>query len=291
MESLLILFTILFSMTGFAIWLHRTFRVPTSCQRLTPESLGFNHTHLTIAAENGKWLKAWLLEPERTEYSDTTVIIVHGWGANKNVMLPLAKPFYDANINVCLFDSRNHGESESDSFSSMPKFASDIESVYHFLHHHYPNNTQSIFLLGHSVGAAAVLLAASKPLPLNGVISISSFAHPALAMKRFLHKLEKFPTLVPLILSYTQWIIGYKFDDIAPMNTIQKVSPAIMIVHGNSDITVPIEDGYLLYDLAKEGQSQAISFIEVDGAEHDSVDKIEQHKSRLIDFVLQHRSR
>jgi pimeloyl-ACP methyl ester carboxylesterase len=290
MESLLILLAVLLAIIGFAIWLHRAFRVPTCSQMLTPESLGLNRKPLAVKAENGKRLDAWVLDPESVEYSDTMVIIVHGWGANKNVMLPLAKPFYERGMTVCMFDSRNHGASESDRFSSMPKFASDIEFVYHALERQYPDKMKSVFLLGHSLGAAAVLLAASRKLPLKGVISISAFAHPELAMKRFLHKFEKIPALIPLILSYVQWLIGARFDDIAPINTIQNVDSAVMIVHGDSDKTVPIDDGYLIFKSAKETHLNEIRFLEIEGADHDGVEKIEEHKSCLIDFILQHRN-
>lgn len=291
MSNLTVFLAIVVIVAGFAFWLHRAFRVPKSCQQVTPESLGLHSTECSVPAENGKYLATWLLEPKSSVLSDTTIIIVHGWGANKSLMLPLAKPFYDLGVNVCLFDSRNHGNSESDSFSSMPKFASDIESVHRYLSQHHPHQMRSVFLLGHSVGAGAVLLAASRKLPLNGVISIAAFAHPELAMRRFLHKLTNVPALIPLILAYVEWIIGYKFEQIAPMNTVQKVTSALMIVHGNADKTVPIEDGYLIYQQAKKGISQQIRFLEIDGADHDGVEKIELHKQELTDFVLHNRKR
>lgn len=290
MDNWAIFLLIMSMLAGFAIWLHWAFRVPKSCQQVTPESLGLRSRLLPVKAENGKRLETWLLEPVYTAFSDTTVIIVHGWGANKHLMLPLAKPFYDAGINVCLFDSRNHGNSESDRFSSMPKFASDIESVHHFLLQHYPHKMRSVFLLGHSVGAGAVLLAASRGLPINGVISIAAFAHPELAMRRFLHRFENMPFLISLILAYVEWLIGYKFDAIAPINTADKIVPALLIVHGNADKTVPIDDGHLIYQRAKEGVSQEVRFLEIDGADHDGVDKIEQHKDHLTEFVMQRRN-
>jgi pimeloyl-ACP methyl ester carboxylesterase len=86
------------------------------------------------------------------------------------------------------------------------------------------------------------------------------------------------------ILDYVQWIIGGRFDDIAPMNTICKVSCPVLLVHGRADTIVPVEDARAIAKSCPEAQ---LTLLEIDGAEHDSVDKIEQHAFELVRFLQQ----
>ena len=62
-------------------------------------------------------------------------------------------------MNVLLYDSRNHGKSDGDTFSSLPRFAEDLGSVIAWTKQRDPS--QKIVVLGHSIGAAAAMLAAS----------------------------------------------------------------------------------------------------------------------------------
>jgi pimeloyl-ACP methyl ester carboxylesterase len=41
-------------------------------------------------------------------------------------MLPIAAPLRRAGLNVLRVDARNHGGSDSDTFSSLPRFAEDL---------------------------------------------------------------------------------------------------------------------------------------------------------------------
>lgn len=75
-------------------------------------------------------------------------------------------------------DARNHGQSDTHSFSSLPRFAEDLESVLEWLHTNHPTACEKLVLLGHSVGAGAVLLAASRRTDIAAVISVSAFAGP-----------------------------------------------------------------------------------------------------------------
>ncbi|MCD8514243.1 MAG: alpha/beta hydrolase [Nitrincola sp.] len=126
--------------------------------------------------------------------TDRVAILTHGWGANRAALLPLVPLLIKAGWSVLLFDVRNHGNSDEDTFSSMPRFAEDIDAAIAWLKaQHYQSITAltgaslpRVALIGHSVGAAATLLAASRRDDISAVVSLSSFAHPADMMKRWL---------------------------------------------------------------------------------------------------------
>ncbi|MBR7889909.1 alpha/beta fold hydrolase [Marinomonas sp. A79] len=265
----------------FMLAIHVGFRAPRISNTETPETkLGVAYSTVFVPTKNAKKLSTWFLPVHESE---VTVVILHGWGSNAGMMLPLASPFHAAGMNVLLFDARSHGGSESDTFSSLPRFAEDTQSVVDWLKKTHPMASQKIVLLGHSVGGAAVLLASSRTNDVAAVISISAFAHPTWMMQRYLKSVHLPSIMRPSILRYVEWVIGSRFNDIAPINTIRSVKCPVLLVHGNVDRVVPIEDSRAII---ADGHLSHVSLIEVDGAGHDSVDNIESHSQKLIDFLI-----
>lgn len=140
-----------------------------------------------------------------------------------------------------------------------------------------------IVLLGHSVGATAVLLATARRGNIAAVVSLSAFAHPALVMGRMPRRLPK--PLTAFILAYVQWVIGHRFQDIAPINTTCRVHCPVLLVHGADDATAPHSDSVAI---ANRCRHEGVELLLIDGADHDSVEEIEAHGRRLTAFVERH---
>ena len=276
------MYWLLLILPGFMILLllaiHLGFRPPRNVESGSPSDLGIDFTCVNIPTVRGKRLFAWLL-PSIPQAP--VIIILHGWGGNAELMLPVARPFLKTGMNVLLVDSRNHGGSDSDSFSSLPRFAEDAGCAVDWIKSHFNNPSQEIVLLGHSVGAGAVLLEASRRDDISAVISISAFAHPEWMMRRYLERLHLPPPLLSGILRYVEWVIGHRFEQIAPVNTLGKIKCPVLLVHGMADNTVPVSDAQAL------SRAADIDLLLVDDAGHDSVDKIEEHGDQLIHFLLQ----
>ncbi|PLX60326.1 alpha/beta hydrolase [Sedimenticola selenatireducens] len=265
----------------FLAALHLGFRAPRMRERGTPADLGLAYEAVRIPTASGKQLFAWWLP---VSAADTSIIILHGWGGNAELMLPMAQPFQQAGINVLLIDARNHGNSDADTFSSLPRFAEDLDHAIDWLRQKHPVQSRRLALLGHSVGAGAALLSASRTRDITAVISISAFAHPEWMMKRYLQRFHLPDLVVGLVLNYVQWIIGHRFSDIAPLSTVCRIDCPILLVHGRADTTVPVEDARAIAAGCPESN---ITLLEIDEAEHDSVDKIEQHGFALVSFLQQ----
>lgn len=262
----------------FPVILHLAYRAPRIKESATPEKYGLLYSQHQIPTAKNKQLFAWFIPAKN---SCCTLVIVHGWGANAEMMLPLAQPFHAAGMDVLIYDARNHGQSDSDSFSSLPRFAEDLANVLQWLQQRSPEH--KVVALGHSVGAAASILTASRGTDIDLVISVSGFAHPRLMMNRHLDRPWLPSFLRPLILNYIQWIIGFRFDDIAPMNRILHVRCPVLLAHGTADTTVPIEDMHLIE--ASATTDRPVQVIAVEGAKHDSVEHFKQHADKLIQFI------
>lgn len=272
-------------MTGLGVLLHlfhRRLRVSLAAPRVgLARGLaehGVTGETLSLATRRGRRLVGWWLPGERRG----TVVITHGWGANRELMLPVARPLQAAGWNVLLFDARNHGDSDADTFSSMPRFAEDTEAVLEWLRARPGMRDAPVALLGHSVGAAAVLLAASRRDDVSAVVSLSAFAHPDGMMRRWLA--EKRLPFFPLgwyVLRYVEWVIGHRFDAIAPVNTLPRVRRPVLLVHGRDDRVIPPSDAEWLH--ASRGATPAR--LHLLPGDHDLSQHLEAELAELLAFL------
>ena len=259
--------------------IHLGFRVPRNPEKTDPGRLGLAFQTIFIPTVSQKRLFGWLLPvPGAT----STMVILHGWGGNAEQMLPMALPFHQAGMNVLLLDARNHGRSDRDSFSSLPRFAEDLEKAIEWLKRTYPEYSRKIALLGHSVGGGAVLLTASRRSDIDAVISISAFAHPKWMMQRFLKQVHVPSFLITFVIRYVEWLIGYRYEVIAPINTICDIKCPVLLVHGKADRTVPVKDALTI---ERGCRRPYIRLLMVENAGHESVEKIKAQEKELVQFL------
>ena len=280
--ALTIAFAALGVLLSIAALLHFIYRVPRNRTAHTPSDFAMPCETFPLETARGKRLFSWFLA---TRPDAPVIIILHGWAASSELMLPLASPFHREGYNILLLDARNHGRSDSDGHSSLPRFAEDLGVAIDALHRNRARHNGKIILMGHSVGAGAVLYEASRRRDIAAVISLAAFAHPEILMRRQLggYRLPGF--LVSGILRYVQWIIGVSFDHIAPMHTSCRIECPVLLVHGEADSTVPIADAHAILGSCKKRELELLT---IAGAGHDAVDKIEQHADSLIEFLHRH---
>ena len=280
------------SLAGSRALLHWGIRKGLAAPRVandsSPAALGLKAEEVRIATANARQLHAWLIrapQQERERDQDRpqpAVVVVHGWGGNAAMMLPLARPLHEAGFAALFIDTRCHGASDDDSFTSLPRFAEDAEHAFAWLAAQPGIDPQRIALLGHSVGAGAVLFAASRTPQVAAVVSVAAFSHPAAMMRRWLaakHLPER--PIGRYILDYVQKTIGHRFDDIAPLTTIARIRRPVLLVHGEDDEVVPIDEARQIY--AARGDT-AVELMTIAG-NHDSFADLERHMGQLTGFL------
>lgn len=273
-------------LTGVAVtpWLiHRAYRAPRVPEHRTPADFDLPYRSERIPTANGKRLFAWFIPGGEGAGSYPVVAVLHGWGGNAGHMLPFAALLHRAGYGVLLLDARNHGNSDDDDFSSMPRFAEDLEHGLDWLLQQPDVDPRQLFLLGHSVGAAAALLVASRREGLAGVVSIAAFAHPAEMMRRQMraHHIPYVP-IGWLVLRYIERTIGVRFDAIAPRNTIQRIGCPVLLVQGEEDRCVPPEDARRIYAKRRD---ERVELLMLPDAGHDSMRAIGVHGNALLGFL------
>lgn len=246
-----------------------------------PGDFGLPAHEVHIESVRGKKLFAWYI-PANTSAPVPAVVLLHGWGGNANALLPAASTLHRAGYTVLLPEARNHGRSERDGHSSLPRFAQDLESAVGWLARQPTTDTARIAVVGHSVGAAAALLSASRRRDYCAVVSVAAFAHPESIMRRWLRSRQiPYWPIGWLINRYVEWVIGARFNEIAPVSTLPKVACPVMLVHGRQDSTVPLEDGWRLLRSRADGK---VSLLELDGT-HETFADMESASQQLSAFL------
>lgn len=269
------------AVAGFHALIRWSLRAPRIMEQSTPGAKGLKYSEAQIPGANGKRLFAWFI-PAPGAGMAPALAVLHGWGGNAETMLPLAGPLHRAGYALLFIDARSHGRSDMDTFSSMPRFAEDLEHALSWLKWQPGVDSRRIGLVGHSVGGAAALLAASRRDDLVAVVCIAAFAHPKTVMRRLLAAWRV--PYVPFgwyILQYVQHVIGHRFDDIAPLNTIGRLRCPVLLVHGSEDATVPVAEAQALY---ARHCGAADRLLVVKGS-HDSYEDLERQIGDLTGFL------
>jgi pimeloyl-ACP methyl ester carboxylesterase len=267
--------------------LRRSLRAPRLAHTRCPADFGLAFISVRIPSTLDKSLHAWLIPaPASVPLPAPALVIVHGWGSNSDLMLPLAPALHAAGLTLLFIDTRCHGASDDDTFASLPRFAEDTVRAVDWLAARPDIDPGRIALLGHSVGAGAVLLAASWRPQTAAVVSLAAFAHPAEMMQRWMAE-QDLPDAVigPYILRYVQRTIGYRFDAIAPINTLPQLRCPVLLMHGEHDSVVPVADAHRL--LAAAGTDKVQLHIGPGG--HDSMEAFLAVIDRVSDFLAAQR--
>lgn len=260
---------------------HRSLAPERLVEANTPAGLGLAYREVAIPTENGKTLFGWFV-PRAQPGVGPAAVILHGWGGNAETLLPLARPLHEAGYAVLLFDARCHGRSDEDSFASMPRFAEDLGHAIDWAQHRDDIDPQAIAAIGHSVGAAAALLCASKRSDIAAVASIAAFQHPVAMMRRwFAAKGIPYRPIGWLLLRYVERVIGHRFDDIAPINTIRRVNCPTLLLHGADDATVPVSEARAIH-AARTGEHVRLKIV---AGSHDDYADLEKEVAALVEFL------
>lgn len=257
------------------------FRAPRVREQGSPQDLGLAYETVAIATENGKNLFAWYIPPPKGGPAPA-IAVLHGWGGNAEMLLPFAPFLHRAGYALLFMDARNHGQSDGDDFSSLVKFAQDLEHGLDWLENRPEVAPERVGVLAYSIGAAAALLAASRRRSLRAVVSIAAFAHPELTMRRIMarHHVPYWP-VGWWVLRYVEKSIGATFDHIAPCLTIRRVACPVLLIHGERDQHVPLLDAHRIY---RNRRSNAVRLWVIPDTGHDSADQIQRHGREVAAF-------
>lgn len=231
-----------------------------------PAEYGLPYENVTFSPRGDEWddivLRGWLIESERDEL---TVILVHGLNSNRagDNALELSRRLFDRGFNVLLFDIRGHGESDGDRLSAGYFEKWDVLGAYDFLVQRGASPGE-IGLLGWSLGGATALLAAAEEPAIKAVVSDSSFAdvHDLIAQetaRATVFPQWVVPVFVPGMKVISRVLYGIDVGAVVPEKAAGTLGYPILVIHGEADERVPVEQSVRIHASAPVGSELWLS--------------------------------
>ncbi|MBM3154978.1 MAG: alpha/beta fold hydrolase [Chloroflexi bacterium] len=214
---------------------------------------------ITIQVDGLK-LPAAVFFPE-TNQPSPALCLCHGIPAGKynpteEGYPALAQKFCAAGFVTMIFNFRGTGLADGN--LDMAGWIRDLGAVIDFLHNLAEVDKSRLCLLGSSAGAAvSAYVAAHDPR----VSAVATFACPAdftfFAVKQQAESLLDHFRSIGLIndpgfpFSVEEWLEG--FAEVSPIRWVDRISPRpLLLLHGDRDDIVPLENAYKLYERAGE---------------------------------------
>lgn len=222
---------------------------------IPPSRYQADYEDLSFTTDDGIVLKGWFIKPPNSGGPGPAVIICHGLGANRSDFTDLAVALTRRGYLVLTFDFRAHGESGGGRSSLGLLEQKDVAAALGYLHARREVDPKRIGIYGFSLGGATALLAAARSNGFGAVVADSAFTslrdQARTAITGFYH-LPSFPFLSLTTLGYRLSFFA-AVDDIDPEKAIAKLSPVpVLIIAGEGDDLIPVDNGKRLYAAAKE---------------------------------------
>ncbi|HSR69056.1 MAG TPA: alpha/beta hydrolase [Acidobacteriota bacterium] len=230
----------------------------------TPSDLGIPFQQHFIETPDGCRLSAWhLLPPDPI----ASIVYFHGNGANLGILNEILRDFYKAGYQVLAVDYRGYGWSSG--IPSEEGLCIDAETTVRYFRDHLKAPKAPLVYWGRSLGSAFASYAAHK-LPPQGLILESPF-----------------PSKSSLLRHYPQYRFFSLFSRIrlATARYLREHAFPVLVIHGDRDRTVPLDQGHLLYQKLTGPKE----FYRVEGADHIDLHLVDRdaYMSRIRRFVEQ----
>jgi uncharacterized OsmC-like protein/alpha/beta superfamily hydrolase len=216
----------------------------------------------------GETLSALLDRPAGP--SRATALFAHCFTCGKDIRAArrIAERLTALGIGVLRFDFTGLGSSEGEFANTT--FSSNVEDLVAAATHMRERGHAPSLLIGHSLGGAAILAAASQISEARGVVTIAAPSDPS-------HILHLFKDHEPLIRQHGELevsLAGRPFrirseflDDVAEHVLKEKIATlrkALLVFHSPTDETVGIDNATAIFTAAKHPKS----FVSLAGADH-----------------------
>jgi len=235
----------------------------------TPDTYGIEFDDVTFRTEDGLNLNGWYVPGKKASPYDNlhTLLWFHGNAGNINRRLDNIKMLHDrVPVNVFIIDYRQYGKSEGKISEQGTYF--DAKAALSYLHSRKDINNEKIIFFGRSLGSAVAVDLAVKEECCALILET-----PFTSIKEMGKKLYPF-------LSISLHFLRTKYDS---LSKIKQIKVPILIMHGDKDELVPIEQGKMLYEKANEPKE----FYTIPGAMHNDTHIVggEKYFDVIRDFV------
>ena len=203
-------------------------------------------------------LAGWLFHAGAGD-SRRSVILVHGWGGNREDVdfVPIARRFLAEGFDVLMFDMRGSGQSGGSHQTLAAEEPRDVLGAYDFMRARGYDPAHMV-ILGNSMGAAAVIEAAPKLTGVAALICDSSFTTAGAAVENGLAQLTGLPgalSLPALAFAHLWGVNGA----VSPIKVVRQLpSRAFLFIQSRGDNLIPPSSAEQLRAASKNPASKLL---------------------------------
>jgi hypothetical protein len=217
---------------------------------ISPADLQLPFKDLSVQTRDGVTLVGWFVPAN--SIAKGTIIYLHGVSDNRISGLPVAKSFHDHGYNVCLYDSRRHGESGGRfcTYGNQEKF--DVAEVIGALERSYGQGLGRIGLFGVSMGAAVALQSAAMDARIVAVVAEGCFTDLQTISLDHQRRIIKLPWefLGNLVMKRAERIAGFECGAVSPLKALEGIRVPVLFIHGTDDFIINPRYSEILYKKA-----------------------------------------
>lgn len=217
---------------------------------ITPEQFYLIYEKIFFKSTDGVELSGWFV-PAGGGETNKTMIVCHGWGSNKGEILKDTWFLAENGFNLFYFDFRMSGESKGKMASLGYLETRDLEGAIRFLKTVKTEESSQLYLYGCSMGASVVVYAARHYKDIKAIILESPFLSYKSVIKNWSWgrlKVPYFP-MVMMTLYFVRFKLKIDPELYSPVSNISDVSTPTLIISGDNDDLVSVEQVKRLFEL------------------------------------------
>ena len=174
-------------------------------------------------------------------------MLVHGMWSSWLEMAGLGRDLHGRGFDVLLFDLRGHGQSDPSRLYLGRRERGDIRAVMDWAESEGFTNDR-IGWLGYSMGGSTLLMEAARNPRIQVAVIDSPYGDLPKLLETQLSKHSGLPKWFnPGILLAARFIYGVRTDDLIPIRSAKSWGQRpLLLIHGESDTTVPVGQAYEL---------------------------------------------
>jgi alpha-beta hydrolase superfamily lysophospholipase len=207
-----------------------------------------------VAVETAGVRLATCVHPAADKTSDA-VFLLHGGGDSKASYFELGEALVERGFTAVVIDSRAHGESTGDTLTYGAFESEDLVHVRDTLERRglIPSH---VAVMGFSYGAATALMWAARDPHVMTVVAIAPFSSLYDVAPEYAKLLPR-----PLVHASVWWagrLAGFDPSD-NPLARAPKVKAATLIVHGDADVNIPVDEARAVAALLPNGSLRVMA--------------------------------
>jgi alpha-beta hydrolase superfamily lysophospholipase len=274
---------IVVAVVPIGFWLIGTMLVAPANREVGPPPADLPAESITLPSKSGSQLVGWYVPADG---ATATVVLVHGIGADRRIMLDRARMLREAGYATLLFDLRAHGESPGDMMTLGHLERLDVQAAVEYARQREP--AHRIGLIGVSMGGAAALLAPKLDLDALVIESVYATIQDAVDNRVCLQCRGLSPLVTPLLLWQLGPRLGITAADLRPIDHIGAIGCPVLVVTGESDAMTPVAESRRLFDAAAPPKELLV----VEGAGHEDflARDATKYREHVLNFFAKHLS-